>query len=436
MSKAEARRITVIEELTAGRISNAQAAQLLSLSVRQIMRLKREAAANGTMAVLHKSRGRKPVNALEPNLVAKVIEICTSCLKGYNFCHAADVLVEEYGIFLSVSTLARHLKAEGIRSPRAKRRPKRHRCREARLREGELAQMDASRFDWLSDGSYLHLHGAVDDATGRILALHFDKEETFEGYCQLMIYMNSHSCLPREVYTDARSVFVCSNGRKHELSLAEELAGMKERPSQFARALREVGTLLLIAGSPQAKGGIERLWGTLQDRLPKDMLRHGISTIEQANAFLRQYIGYYNRKFAAPATQPEKAYLPWQDEDEFALAFSKHETRVLDNGLVFSFQGAKYRLPLLRDGVRIDASPHDTVTVATSSRIGMKVIYKGQVLVPEKSVSRPAATEHKAIKPQTARTTKAKLISPWHKYSHIFSSEERRRVIFAEELSR
>lgn len=436
MSKAEARRITIVEELSAGRISNAQAAQLLSLSVRQIMRLKGEAAANGTMAVLHKSRGRKPVNALEPSLVSKVIEICTSRLRGYNFCHAADVLVEEYGIFLSVSTLARYLKAEGVRSPRAKRRAKRHRCRDARLREGELAQMDASRFDWLSNGSYLHLHGAVDDATGRILALHFDREETFEAYCQLMNYMNSHSCLPREVYTDAKSIFVCSNGRKHELSLAEELAGMKERPSQFARALREVGTLLVIAGSPQAKGGIERLWGTLQDRLPKDMLRHGITTMEQANIFLKQYIGYYNRKFAVPAAQPEKAYLPWHDEDEFALAFSKHETRVLDNGLSFSFQGAKYRLPLLHNGVQIDASPHDIVIVATSSRIGMKVIYNGQILVPERAALKPTITDHKTIKSQAARTNKARAVSPWHKYTNMFSSEERRRVIFAEELSR
>jgi len=101
--------------------------------------------------------------------------------------------------------LSRYLKASGVRSLKAKRRAKKHLCRDVRTREGELAQMDASKHDWLSNGSYLHLHGAVDDATGRILALHFDREETLECYCELMLQMNRLACLPRKIYTDARS---------------------------------------------------------------------------------------------------------------------------------------------------------------------------------------------------------------------------------------
>ncbi|MFW0861852.1 MAG: hypothetical protein AAGT88_07195 [Dethiobacter sp.] len=123
-------------------------------------------------------------------------------------------------------------------SPKAKRRPKRHRSRDAREREGEMIQMDASRFDWLSNGSYLHLHGAVDDATGRSLALHFEKEETFEGYCELMFQMNQDGHLPREIYTDGRTVFVYDSKKKKELTIADELAGKVQSQPHFARALR------------------------------------------------------------------------------------------------------------------------------------------------------------------------------------------------------
>jgi transposase len=205
MSKKEARKVTIIEELLAGRFTNNQAAELLELSVRQVQRMKAEASTNGVMSIFHKNRGRKPANSLDPKVAEALCLIYKTELPGYNFCHATDVLAEDKDIFVSVSTVSRYLKANGIRSPKAKRRPKKHRSRDAREREGEMIQMDASSFDWLGSGSYLHLHGAVDDATGRILALHFEKEETFEGYCELMFQMNRDGHLPREIYTDGRT---------------------------------------------------------------------------------------------------------------------------------------------------------------------------------------------------------------------------------------
>ena len=150
---------------------------------------------------------------------------------------------------------------------------------------------------------------ALDDATGRVLALHFAKEETFEGYCELMFQMNQDGHLPRELYTDGRTVFVYDSKKKSALTIDEELQGKIQKQPQFARALQQLNILLIIAASPQAKGGIERLWGTLQDRLAKDMQRKGIASVEQANEFLKLYIPYYNRKFAVLAS-PEKVYLP------------------------------------------------------------------------------------------------------------------------------
>ncbi|HHV42061.1 MAG TPA: ISNCY family transposase [Clostridiaceae bacterium] len=443
MSKKEARKITIIEKLLEGRFTNKQAAELLDLSVRQVQRMKAEASANGCMSILHKNRGRKPANALDPEVAEEICRIYQTELNGYNFCHAADVLAEDKGIFVSVSTVSRYLKANGIRSPKAKRRPKKHRSRDARECEGEMVQMDASKFDWLGNGSYLHLHGAVDDATGRILALHFEKEETFEGYCELMFQMNQDGHLPREIYTDGRTVFVYNSKKKKKLTIEEELAGKVEKETNFARALKELNILLIIAKSAQAKGGIERLWETLQDRLAKDMQRKGISSIEQANEFLMQYIPYYNRKFAVQAANPEKAYLPKQDISELQLIFAKHETRKLDSGLSFSFKGQKYRLPIYVGNKKVPASPHDTLTVATSRHIGMQVIYKGFVLSPEPLKTKPKDSivqmpqQNNCSKslPDQAKS-RPKNNSPWFGYTKIFYSKKRKGDISAAQLSR
>ena len=293
---------------------------------------------------------------------------------------------------------------------------------------------DASSFDWLSNGSYLHLHGAVDDATGRIMALHFDKEETFDAYCELMFQMNQDNHLPREIYTDGRTVFAYDSKKKKKLTLAEELAGKAEKQPHFARALRELNILLIIAKSAQAKGGIERLWETLQDRLTKDMKRKGITTLEQANAFLKQYISYYNRKFAVEAIDPQKAYLPQQDLVSMQLIFARHETRKLDGGLTFSFNNQKYRLPIFAGEKKIPVSPHDTLTVITSKHIGIQVLFKGFVIKPEPLITQPKASIVQI--PQQTRLllsqlpqTKAKSKSPWFKHNKMFYSKKRKSDI-------
>ena len=443
MSKQEARKITIIEELLAGRFTNKQAAQLLDLSVRQIQRMKAEASKNGVMSILHKNRGRRAANALDPEVAEAISRIYQTELNGYNFCHATDVLAEDKGIFVSVSTVSRYLKANGIRSPKSKRRPKKHRSRKARECEGEMVQMDASSFDWLNNGSYLHLHGAIDDATGRILALHFEKEETFDGYCELMFQMNQDGHLPREIYTDARTVFVYDSKKKEKLTLEEELAGKLEKQPNFARALKELNILHIVAHSPQAKGAIERLWETLQDRLPKDMKRKGICTVEQANDFFKHYIPYYNRKFAVQAAKPEKAYLPKQDPFTMKLSFAKHVTRKLDSGLSFSFNNQKYCLPVYVDKKKVPASTHDTITVATSKYIGMQVLFKGFVIKPEPLKTKPKesivqVSQQDNSSPGTQPQYKPKNRSPWFSHTEMFYSKNRRDRgdISAAQLSR
>lgn len=438
MSKEEARRVTIIDELLAGRINNRQAAELLGRSVRQVQRLKAEAAVRGTLSVLHKSRGVKPANTLNPDLAKKIVKIYQQELAGYNFSHAVDVMAEEKGIFVSVSTLSRYLKAAGQSSPKAKRRPKRHRSRRARLREGELVQMDASAFDWLGNGSNLSLHGALDDATGRVLALHLAERETFEGYCELIFQMNQEGHLPREIYADGRTVFAYDSKVKKHLTLEEQLAGLPEKQPQFARALHQINILLIIARSAQAKGGIERLWETLQDRLVKDLKRRGIVSLEQANQFLwHSYIPYLNRKFVSSSPCPDKAYLPKQDPSALQIIFAHHEIRKLDSGLSFSFHNQKYVLPASVNGIKIPASPHDTLTVATSSHIGMQVIFKGLIFQPSplKPASTPSLVPIKSsCKLPDPEKIPVKTNSPWRKHTNMFFSYRNRDDISPDQL--
>lgn len=427
-----------MDELLAGRFNNRQAAELLGRSVRQVQRLKAEAAVLGTLSVLHKSRGVKPTNTLNPDVAQKIVSIYQTELAGYNFSHATDVLAEEKGIFISVSTTSRYLKAAGQRSPKAKRRPKRHRSRLARSREGELVQIDASPFDWLGNGSILNLHGALDDATGRVLALYLGEKETFEGYCDLIFQMNQEGHLPREIYADGRTIFAYDSKVKRKLTLEEQLAGLPEKQPQFARALRQINVLLIIASSAQAKGGIERLWETLQDRLAKDFKRRGIASIEQANQFLlRCYIPYLNRKFVSPPACPDKAYLPKQDPAALKLIFAHHEIRKLDSGLSFSFHNQKYVLPASVNGIKIPASPHDTLTVATSSHIGMQVIFKGLVFQPcplkpaseSSSVPNQSSGKSPELVHEPARTP-----SSWHQFTNRFHSYRNRGDISPDQL--
>ena len=424
MSKKDARKVSLIDELLAKRITNLQAASLLELSIRQVQRLKAKASNHGSVSLLHGNYGRKPANTLDPNVSAQLVEIYKTELRGYNFCHARDILAEENAISVSVSTASRYLKNSGVTSPKAKRRPKNHRSRNPRSREGELTQMDASSFDWLGSGSYIHLHGAIDDATGKIQALHFDKEETAAAYCELMFQMNNNAQLPRELYTDGRTVFAYNSKSKKQLSIADELAGKTEQIPQFARALRDIGIKLIIAKSPQAKGRIERLWETLQDRLAKDLQRKGITSIDQANSFLQQYIHYYNQKFAVPANSPDIAYLPKLPGFSIKLLFARHETRKLNSGLSFSFENVKYRLPICHKNKIVPASPHDTITVLTSSYVGIQVLFKGLVLKPEQLQTPPKSsiTPITNIPKQIYRPSKFNNKSPWFNYTNYFYS--------------
>src|SRR6266851_4863288 len=312
LNTTEQRRIVVLNHLASGALINAAAAELLGISKRQLQRLHKAYSEKGAAGLAHGNRGRPACNAIEAAIAARVVELARDKYQGFNHQHLTEMLAENHDIELSRPTVRRILLAAGIASPR-RRRPPRHRRRRDRYpREGMLLQLDASRHDWLEGrGPYLCLVGGVDDATGKVPWACFRDQEDAQGYCIVMRETVSRFGIPMAVYADRHSIFYQGKEmRLRDLSLEEQLAAQRE-PTQFGRLLNELGVQLIHALSPQAKGRIERLWGTFQDRLASELRMAGAADCEQANQVLRRFLPRHNRRFVVSARLPETAWVEW-----------------------------------------------------------------------------------------------------------------------------
>lgn len=284
-----------------------EAAQLLGVSERHTWRLLAAYRKEGAAALAHGNRGRLPVNTTAATMHAQVITLARQRYLGANHTHLTELLAEREGIALSRSTVRRFLVGLGLDSPR-RRQPPRHRYRRQRMpQEGMLVQIDGSHHRWLGeDGPWLTLLLAVDDATGTVpYALFREQEDTVIGYFLLMKGIIERSGIPLALYSDRYFVFCYSkpgNG-SGEKSLID-----KSKPTQFGRAMRELGVTQVFARSPEAKGRVERANGTFQDRLVTELRLAGVSTINDANSFLEVFLPRFNHRFGVPAAQPESAY--------------------------------------------------------------------------------------------------------------------------------
>lgn len=299
MSAKEVRRPGLLKAALAGHVSNAQGAVALQLSIRQFQRLKDRFRAAGARGLVHRRRGQPSPRRLPSDVRARVAELLRSTYQQFNDCHATEKLREVEGLLVSRASVRRIRRALGLPA-KHRRRPRQYRARrtpEARM--GSLVQLDGSPFDWLEDrGPRLTLLGAIDDATGTVLALHFRPAEDLHGYATLLQQLGTQYGLPLALYGDRLNVFVRNDPH---WSLAEELQGA-QHPTHFGRILQDLAIGYIPAGSPQAKGRIERLWRTLQDRLVAELRLRGLATREAANAFLPEFLADFNRRFArAPA---------------------------------------------------------------------------------------------------------------------------------------
>ena len=306
MNGKEQTRAKVITMVIEGRCSAGEAAEMLQLSDRHVKRLKKALREEGPAGLAHGNRGRKPAHAIRESERREVLELAGTLYPGYNHTHLHEQLVAEQGVRLSRRSVARILTAAGLRSPR-RRRPRRHRAWRERLpKEGMMLQVDGSHHDWLEGrGPRLVLVGAVDDATGELVHALFREQEDAQGYLLLLREVVRKRGVPLAWYSDRHGIFARND--KEPWTLAEELAGRRE-PTQVARALEELGVNLILARTPQAKGRVERCWGTLQDRLVKELRRANACTLAAANQALKRYLPRFKERFARPPADPEPAY--------------------------------------------------------------------------------------------------------------------------------
>jgi len=340
LSQKELQRVSVISTCIKGDLACASAAELLSLSVRHIKRLKRRLREGGEAALAHANRGRPSHRRLPERTRQAVLRLARTKYAGFNDHHLTEKLHEVEGLSLSRETLRRLLRKEGLGSPRKRRAPA-HRQRRLRLaREGELVQLDGSPHDWLEGrGARLTALGMQDDATGKILAAQFFPSETAEGYFRLLQRLLRRFGVPTAFYGDRSGVFVRNDD---SWTVEEELAG-KRQPTQFGRALADLGITFIAAQSPQAKGRVERLWGVLQDRLCSELRLAQACDLTSANRVLRSFIADYNRRFARVPREAAKAWRPAPDQLDRICAFL-HE-RVVSNDNVVQWEGRRFQIP-------------------------------------------------------------------------------------------
>lgn len=304
MGIREARRLGEVEAALRGEISNREGAQSTGLSLRQFKRLKARVHQRGPQGLVHGNRGRPSPRRLGEPIRERIVALLQRTEVCVNDCHIRHLLADE-GLTVSADTVRRIRRRLGLPA-KQRRRPTRHlRRRERQARAGSMVLIDGSPFRWLGpQRPEFTLTGTVDDATGRILSLNFRPEEDLHGFTTALRDLILAYGVPGVMYGDGTSIAVRNDPY---WSREEELEG-RQRPSHFGQMLEELGIRYIRARTPEAKGRIERLWRTLQDRLTTELALHGITTVEAAGAFLPGFIERYNRQLARA---PREAAAAW-----------------------------------------------------------------------------------------------------------------------------
>lgn len=411
MTQQDLTRLRVINQTIDRVLTIREAAELLTLSERQVIRIKKGVVKEGPAFIIHKNRGRKPKHATPDETKELIIKLKETKYKEANFNHFQELLEEHENIQVSYPTVYRILTEAGIKSPKKHRKRKTHHRRKRKPQKGMLVQIDASPHKWILGGNKFDLHGAIDDATGDILALYFAPNECMEGYFEVTRQIIENNGIPLSFYCDRHTIFVSPKAGK--LTVEEQLQGKTVNLTQFGRAMKELGINMIKAYSPQAKGRIEKLWNTLQSRLPVEFKTHGITTMEEANAFLAKYIVKYNKKFGVEPEDSNSAFRNLDPSLNLDYILCIKEKRKIIEGSAFSYKGQYHQLT--KNGKKASAMPKATLTVLTSSRIGVKAIYSDTVYDTKILDERPKKITINSTQKKTKENSKVSpsIDHPW-----------------------
>lgn len=272
------------------------------------------------------------------------------------------------------AALCLNLSSHGFKSPKTRRRYKPHRRRSRKPQAGLLLQIDATSHRWFkNDRKSYSLHGSIDDATGQITSLFMTKNECLLGYFQMLHDTICNFGIPVSIYADRHTIFQSPNSSKADID-----SNVNCNDTQFARALKELGIELIPARSPQAKGRIERLWQTLQSRLPIEFDINGISDVTSANQFLKQYIYEFNSQFAVEPKDSQSLFVPVDNSINLDYILCSKNSRKVDSGGVSSFKGKSFKLPNNEYTKNIYAGT--SIDVLSSPSFGIMAQYRGVAL--------------------------------------------------------
>jgi len=368
MSTKELDRLEIMQKLEEKRMRQQEAARILGLSLRQVKRLLKSYRDRGAPGLVSKRRGRASNNRLSEETRKKALGLLQNKYKGFGPTLASEKLVELDGLRISDESVRQMMIAEGLWKAKKTRKVVVHQMRERRASFGELVQIDGSPHDWFEGRApACSLLVFIDDATGKLGQLSFVKSESFFSYgLAAREYFERHG-KPVAFYSDKHGVF----------RVNQPASSTSDALTQFGRAMQQLDVQLICAHTPQAKGRVERVNLTLQDRLPKELRLRGISSWEAGNAYLPEFRVDFNRRFAVQPRSEMDAHRSLNDQDDLDQILTWQETRTLSKNLTLQFRKTVYQIKTPRPSY---AMRHAAVTVCLDAQDQLAIFYRGRSL--------------------------------------------------------
>jgi len=411
MSEKEIKKTEMMSQLAEKQITQRMAAEHLGISIRQVKRLWNKYQKQGAEGLINKSRGKPSHNQLDDELKKKVVNLILERYRDFGPTLATEKLAELHGIKISDESVRKIMIAEGLWKHSRKRKLRVFQMRERRACFGELIQIDGSDYDWFEGRSpRCTLLVFVDDATGKLVELWFVPHESFFGYCEAARHYFERYGKPGAFYSDKHGIFHINHPN------ATSGDGMTD----FGRAMNDLGIEIICANTPQAKGRVERANKTLQDRLTKELRLHNISTPEEANQWLPEFMEDYNNRFATTPRSDANFHLPLSKTDNLDLILCRKETRTLSKNLTFQYHKTIYQIHVDRPTYAmrnttvtvLEKPDHEVIVLYNNRSINFDVYYQQQKqaeVVPSKSIDHAMINASKAHTPPPDH--------PWRKFN-------------------
>lgn len=405
MSQKERRRLSVMEEVKAGRLSLVKAAEVMRVSYRQAKRIWRRYGKAGDAGLVHRSRGRPSSRRKSARVRERVLARYVQRYPDFGPTLAAEKLSCE-GLQVDHETLRRWLLKAGRWTLR-RRRQQHRQWRERKACFGDMVQMDGSHHDWFEGrAERAVLMVMIDDATSKTYAQFFAQETTRASFDMVEQWGRRYG-MPQSVYVDRDSIYRC----ERMTTVEEQLAG-KEPQTQFGRAMGQLGVKVILANSPQAKGRVERRNAVFQDRLVKELRLAGISDLQQANEFLRRrFLPELNRRFTVKPASDADVHRPLPPQLDMILSWERQ--RVVQRDWTVACEGRWYQIKKEHQALSL-AGRKVTVRERRSGKI--ELAFKGQVLRSKALPGRPVRPKAEPQRVGRIRLTKPATSHPWREF--------------------